>query len=364
MKKFYVYGALCAALVGATSCGGNEAPAVAEPAEEATAWSDVNAFDSNGTPQGSEVTNFGQNGQIVSVDKFTVDKETKTNYKTDHVIFQNGKPVYANNFRMDGSIEGHEVYTYDANGLLTEHLLETYSEGLKRIAPASRYVYTYDANGDVTSVKEQKTNPKGWSTVYEWEYAYDAQGRVTMRQDYTGDGKERKQSCQYTWRYMEGSNKVEQQDYFFYDLKQNKLKHDSKTQYEYNAKGQVEKTLVIRHKSTTKREDVKSRLITNKFNAAGQIVSVLQQKWNNGEQSWYEVGNSVFEYDAAGQLKLAVDNKFTMNKKGQQVLKTYSQVHTQGAPAEHPNVAPAAPVMNVKPVIDLEDKHLTSKEEE
>lgn len=364
MKSFYVFGAMCAALLGATSCGGNEQPVAVEPEEEPTAWSDAKAFDMNGTPQGSEVINFGQNGQIVSVDKFEIDVDTKQNYKADHIIYQNEKPVYTINYKADGSVVGHETYTYDESGKLTEHLLETYNDGLKRIAPASRYVYEYDAKGDVTSIKEQKVNPKGWSNVYEWNYQYDDQGRVIMRQDFNGDGKDRKQSCQQTWRYVAGSDKVEQIDLFFYDIKLGKLKHESKTQHEYNAKGQVVSTLVIRHKSTAKREDVKSRLITYKLNAAGQIASILVQKWNNGEQSWYEVGNSQYEYDAAGQLKKSTENKFAMNKKGQQILKGYHEVHTQGAPAEHPNVAPAVPSYVVKPVIDLQDKRMTSKEEE
>lgn len=364
MKKFYAYSALCVALIGATSCGGNDKPEVVAPAEEPTAWSDVNAFDMNGVSQGSEVTNYGQNAQVVSKDIFSIDKESNQNYKSSHIIYQNGKPVYADNLKLDGSVEGHEIYTYDESGKLTEHLIETYNDGLKRIAPYSRYIYEYNANGDVTSVKEQKTIPSGWANVYEWTYGYDDQNRVNMRMDYTGDGKERKQSCQQTWRYVDGTDKVEQVDLYFYDLKTSRLKHDSKTQYEYNANGQVVKTLVIRHKSTTKREDVKSRQITYKLNAAGQLVSVLTQKWNNGEQSWYEVGNSYCDYDNAGQLLRSVDNKFAMNKKGQQILKTYSEVHTQGAPADHPNVAPAVPSYVVKPVINLEDKRLTSKEEE
>ena len=154
MKKVYAYSALCVALIGATSCGGNEKPEVVAPTEEATAWSDVNAFDMNGVSQGSEVTNYGQNGQVVSMDIFSVDKEVNQNYKSAHVIYQNGKPAYTNNLKLDGSIEGHEIYTYDESGKIKEHLLETYSEGLKRIAPYQRYVYEYNENGDVTSIKE------------------------------------------------------------------------------------------------------------------------------------------------------------------------------------------------------------------
>ena len=359
MKKFFAFSAMCATLVAVSSCGGSEKNEVVEPAEEATVWSDVNAFDTNGEATGKEITNYGQTGQIVSVDKFSVDKATKEMVHTDHVIYQNGRPVYANALKPSGEVEGHELYTYNEQGQLTERVVETYSEGLKRIAPSSRYVYTYDANGDITSIKEQKKTPKDWATDYEWTYKYDEQGRLSGRADYTGDGKERKQGCQYGWSYEEGSNKVKQLDYYTFDLKTNKLKHDSKTRYEYTANGQVKRATVIRHKANQKRDDINSRLYTYEYNAAGQQTVWLEQKWNNGSSSWYEVSSGSKEYDAAGQLV-----KTTTVKNTNKGTKFYNEVHTQGAPADKPNVAPAEPAFNVKPVIDLEDKHLTSKEED
>lgn len=359
MKKFFAYSAMCATLVAATSCGGGEKNEVVEPVEEAAAWSDLNAFDTNGEATGKEVTNYGQNGQIVSVDKYSVDKQSKEMQQTDHIIYQNGKPALGKSLKNDGSVEGYERFVYNEKGELTEQVVETYSEGLKRIAPSSRYVYTYDANGDVTSIKEQKSTPKGWATSYEWTYTYDAQGRLSGRADYTGDGKERKQGCQYGWTYEEGSNKIKQMDYYTFDLKTNKLKHDSKTRYDYTAAGQVKKATLIRHKANQKRDDINSRLYTYEYNAAGQLTVFMEQKWNSGTESWYEVSSGSKEYDAAGQLVKATTIKNT--NKG---TKFMNEVHTQGAPADKPNVAPVAPVMNVKPEINLEDKHLTSKEED
>lgn len=359
MKKFLAFNAVCASLVLATSCGGGEAKEEPQIVEEAAAWSDVNAFDTNDVPTGSEITNYGQNGQIVSIERYTVDKETKESVKTEHVIYQNGKPALTNVLKADGSVEGHEIYNYDEKGLLAEKVIEDYVEGLKRIAPTTRYVYAYDANGDVTSIKEQKTNPKGWSTIYEWTYAYDAQGRITTRADYTGDGKDRKQSCMYNWAYEEGNNKVKQLDYFFFDLKTGKLRHDSKAHYTYNDAGQVTEELVIRHKNNLKREDIKSRKYEYTYNKAGQLIKIYESKWNNSVKEWAEVVSSYYEYDAAGQLKKYSSNKFTT--KG---AKFTHEVHTQGAPADKPNVAPAAPAFVVKPVINLEDKHLTSKDED
>ncbi|MBQ0056523.1 MAG: hypothetical protein KBT20_02600 [Bacteroidales bacterium] len=359
MKKFFALSAMCATLIAATSCGGGEKNEPVEPAEEPTVWSDINVFDTNGDETGKEVTNYGQDGKIVSVDKYTVDKESKQMVQTDHVIYQNGKPAFGKALRADASLEGRDLYTYNEQGLLTEEVVETYSEGLKRIAPAQRFVYAYDANGDVTSIKEQKAVPNGWATEYEWTYTYDAQGRLTGRADYTGDGKDRKQSCQYGWSYEDGSNKIKQLDYFTFDLKQQKLKHDSKTRYTYNAAGQVETATVIRHKANQKRDDINSRLITNRYNAAGQLLNVIEQKWNNGSSSWYEVASSNYEYDEAGQL-----TRYASIKNTNKGVKVYNQVHTLNAPAGQLNVAPAAEALVVKPVINLDDKHATSKDEE
>ncbi|MCR5394985.1 MAG: hypothetical protein K6E86_06305 [Bacteroidales bacterium] len=361
MKKFFAYSALCATLVAATSCGGNEVKEVPEPVEEPTAWTDVNAFDTNDVPTGSEVTNYGQNGQIVSVDKYMIDKETKKNLHTDHIIYQNGKPAFGKVLKEDGSVEGREIFTYDEKGLLKEQLIETYSEGLKRIAPSMRYVYTYDANGDVTSIKEQKTAPapKGWTTEYEWTYTYDDKARVSGRADFTGEDKERKQSCKYMWTYEEGSNKIKHMDYFLFDLKLGKLKHDSKIEFKYNDAGRVTQKLIIRHKNNLKRDPINSRRYSYEYNAAGQVKSIYEEKWNNSVKEWAEVCNTLMDYDKAGQLVKWSSNKYTT--KGP---KFQHEVHTQGAPAETPNVAPAGEVYPIKPVINLDDKNATSNEED
>ncbi len=358
MKKIIAFSAMCASLVAMSSCGGEAKNEVVEPVEEAAAWSDINDFDTGGEPTGSEVTNFGQDGKIVSVDRFTVDKATKQKVQTDHIIYQNGKPAFGKSFRTDGSVEGHDIFTYNEKGQLVEEVIETYSEGLKRIAPSKRYVYTYDANDDVTSIKEQKSTPKGWATDYEWTYTYDAQGRLTGRADFTGDGKDRKQGCMYDWSYAD-ENKIEKHNYYTFDLKQGRLKHDSRTEFTYDANGRIKTATVIRHKANKKRDEIKSKLYTYKYNDAGQITLIFEQKWNNGASEWYELSNVTREYDAAGQLTKQVTVKNT--NKG---TRFYNEVHTQGAPAEHPNVAPAAPVYNVKPELNLEDKHLTSADEE
>lgn len=358
MNKFIAFSALSTGLMVLASCGGSNNE-VAEPVEEATAWSVTGDFDTNGEATGREITNYGVDGKVVSVDVFTADKTTKELVKTDHIIYQNGKPAFGKALKPDGTVEGRDIYTYDEKGNVTEEVVETYSEGLKRIAPIKRYVYTYDANGDVTSIKEQSDTPKGWATDYEWTYNYDAQARLTSRADYTGEGKERTQSCQYTWSYQEGCNKIKQLDFFTFDIKQQKLKHDSKTFYEYNAAGQVTEAKVVRHKNTQKREDINSRLFTYEYNAAGQTTSIQEQKWNNTTKTWYEVTSTSFEYDNAGQL---VRKQFI--KSTNRGMKFMTDVYVQDSTATAPVVAPAAPALVVKPVINLEGKHLTSVEED
>lgn len=360
MKKILAYSAMCATLVAASSCGGGEKNEVVEPVEEATVWSDVNTMDTNGEMTGSEVTNYGANGQIVSVDKFAVDKTSKESVKTEHIIYQNGKPALGKYLKEDGTVEGKDVYTYNEQGALSVMENSTYSEALQRIAPSMRYLYTYDANGNVTSVKEQKSTPRGWVNAYEWTYEYDPNGRLAVRADFTGDekNKDRKQSCKYMWEYSD-DNKITKHDYFTFDLKMGKLKHDSKYQYKYNDAGQIVEILVIRHKSNAKRDDINSRLFKFEYNKLGQQTVIFEQKWNNGTSSWYEVSSGSKEYDANGQLVKATSVKNT--NKG---TKFYNEVHTFNGTPTQPLVAPVTPGYIVKPEIDLSDKHLTSKEEE
>jgi len=358
MQKYYALSALSVAMVALSSCGGESKQEEAAPAEEATVWSSKMTYLVDEKTKSEDVTNYGANDQIVSIDKYNADKETGQLILSEHIIYQNGKPFYSNVFDEKATVIGHNVFSYNEAGLLTTEVVETYVEGAKKVTPSQRYVYEYNANGDVISVKEQHTIPSGWATDYEWIYSYDAQQRLSMRQDYNGDGKERKQSCQYLYKYKEGSNQYEQVDYYFYDLKAQKLRHDSKTRYEYTKEGYVKQETVIRHKANAKRDDINSRLISYSYNAAGQQIYRLEQKWNNSEKKWYEVKTFKSDYNKEGQLVETLEAYYTT--KG---LKLRKEVYSP-APEGKSLKAATAPTEQIKPIINVDDKHKTSKEED
>lgn len=358
MQKNYSLFALLAA-AALCSCGGESKNESAAPAEEPVAWSVESMFLANEVAKSKEVTNYGENDQIVSVDKYSIDKATKAETLTEHVIYQNGKAAYSNVFETDGTIIGHSKFTYNEAGDIVSEEIENYVESLKRIALTKRYAYEYNENGDVKVVKEQNAAPNGgWTNDYEWVYTYDAQGRITMRQDFNYKGKDRKQSCQYGYTYKEGSNQLDIVDYLFYDLKTSRLRHDSKTHYTYDKNGRVKSELVERHKANAKRDLVNSRLFTYNYNEAGQLSSSIEQKWFATDKKWQDVRTYELLYSEEGQLLSRVE-AFYSNRG----LRINKDVYSP-APAGRKLVAPAAPVESVKPVVDVDDKHKTDKNEE
>lgn len=358
MKKSYFFSAICLSAAFLSSCGGEAKQEQTAPAEAPVVWSNEMTYSANEVVKSKEVTNFGENDEVVSVDKYSIDKATNELVLAEHVIYQNGKPVYSNVLESNGTVIGHNVYTYNEAGNLTLEVVETYVEGLKRVAPSQRYVYEYNENGDVTVVKEQHTIPNGWATDYEWQYGYDAQQRLISRQDFNGDGKERKQSCQYGYSYKEGTNQLAQVDYYVYDLKTQRLRHDSKMRYEYTKEGRIKSETVIRHKANKTRDDINSRLITYTYTAAGQLDTRVEQKWNNTEKKWYDVRTAGCEYSESGQLLQNLETLYT--NKGLRINKEiYAPV-----PEGKSLVAPSVPVEQVKPVVDVDDKHKTSKDED
>lgn len=355
-KNLFLLGTIGAGLLLA-SCGGEAKNETPEPAEAPTAWSVVETIVNTGDTLNRVVNNYAEDGSVASVETYTYDKVLKLLYKSEHMIYANGKPVFGKSFNEKGAQDGTNIYTYNEDGTLKEQVISVYNEGLARIAPQTKYVYTYDANADVTSVKELKMGIKNWETIYEWEYSYDDQHRLAGRMDYTGEGKERTQSCQYSWTYQEGSNQVKQEDYFVFDLKGGRLKHDSKFVYTYDKNGRVINCLQIRHKRNKKRDDINSRQWTYAYNAAGQLTKNLEEKWNNKDSKWFEVSLTTYEYDADGQM--VQNQKLYHTNKGERYL-----VSEFENAAGHVVAAPASEVEPIKPTLNLDDKKRTSVEEE
>lgn len=360
MKKILFASALCATLFATYSCGGGSEKAEAtEPAPDAVVWADTMTFEVGYLGNANnkiyvDVQGYGADGKLALVDKFEM-KDGKC-LKIGQIIYKNGQPVYGKDFEGD-KIVGTDVFTYDANGNLTEEVQSVWDSERNKVEPSVKYAYTYDANGNVTAIKESTYANLRWNPGYEWTYIYDEQGRVTERKDYTSDSGDRRNSCWYTYKWN-GQNQLEQLDFYFYDIKKGKLKHDSKTLYTYNAAGQVTEETVMRHKNTTKREDVNSRLYIKEYNDKGQLTAEATQRWRNN--TWNAQDNKIYTYDEAGRLKEAQFISAIQTNKGMHMDKTtYSYPAGSKTPA-----AAAAPAPSVKPVINLEDKHLTTPEDE
>lgn len=356
-KNLFILSTIGASMLLA-SCGKeakNENPA---PAEAPVAYSVVENITNTGAPLGKEVKNYTEEGVIASVETHTYDKDAQKMYESEHLIYVDGKATYGTFYKVTGEQEGTDIYTYNENGLLKEQVISMYNEGLARIAPLTKYQYEYSANGDITSVKELKMGIKNWETVYEWTYQYDAQNRVVMRMDYTGEGKNRTQSCQNIWKYKEGSNQIAQEDYSVYDLKGGRLKHMFKYNYVYDKNGRITTRIRISHMLDKKRTERNSFQWTYIYNAAGQLTKMIEQKWNQKESKWFEASSTTqYEYDAEGQM--VQHQRFYNTNKGERFL-----VSEFENPAGHVVVAPAGEVEPTKPTIDLEDKKKTSVDDE
>lgn len=360
MKKALLYSAVCAAMFA--SCAGEKQETTAEPQADAIAWSDTVKYENNlrGGLQGYDVQGYNAEGQLAQVEAFEV-KDGKS-VRISTIIYKDGKPAYGKDWEGE-NVVGTDVWTYDANGNIAEEVQSQFVPEKQKIEPTTKYTYTYDAQGNLTTIVEAGFANLRYTDAYEWTYTYDEQGRLTDRKDYTFDGGTRKQANWYTFKYND-KNQLVEKDYYYYDLKTNKLRHDAKTEYAYNEAGQEVKATLIRHKNNQKRDPINSRLYTKEYNEAGQITYDGEQRWasseNNGKGGWATSTHSTsFEYDADGRL--VKKTEITNTNKG---LRMVSDLIVYGTPAAQVKPTPATPGATIKPVVNLQDKNKTSKEEE
>lgn len=360
MKHALVYGAVCAAMLA--SCGGEKKEFAAEPQADPIAWTDTVKFENNlrGGLQGYDVKGYNAAGELALVETYDV-KDGKATLSTT-VIYQNGKPAYGKDWEGQ-NVVGTDVWTYTPDGKLAEEVQSQLIAEKQKIEPIVKYTYTYDAQGNLTNIVEADYANLRYTDVYEWTYTYDDQGRLSDRKDYTFDGSTRKQANWYQFKYND-KNLLESKDYYYFDLKTNKLRHDAKTEYTYNDAGQELTSTLIRHKNNQKRDPINSRLYTKEYNEAGQITYDGEQRWssseNGGKGGWASSTHSTsFKYDAQGRLVEKSD--ITQTNKG---LRMISELTSYGTPADKVKPTPAAPAATTKPVVNLQDKNKTSKDED
>ena len=152
-----------------------------------------------------------------------------------------------------------------------------------------------------------------------------------------------------------------------FDVKQGRQKHDSKTTYEYNTQGRLQKASVERHKNTRKREPILSRVYNYDYNAQGQLTYFDRQKWTPKTKSFVGEFSTNKAYDEKGRLVSSFSLSITRPKTESQAL-TYSYPAEAKATSvcEAAKVAFFVPVKDGKPVVDVTEanKSLTELEDE
>lgn len=365
MKKIFGYGVVCTTLLVAASCGEKKSNEVAVPTADPVAYTDtVRHTNGKGVYNFMEVRGYNAQGEVTVIDGYTV-KDGKGEIFSEQTIYQNGLPVYVKSVDENGNLTGEEISTC-TDGRITETLVKEFNIEKQKMQDKSKVVYSYDANGNVISILESVCENLHWNNAYEWTYAYDEQDRVNDRKDYTyTDG--RKQSRWELYAYDE-QGRLSVYDYYFFDIRKGRQKHDSKTTYFYNAAGLLEKAVVERHKNTLKREPVKSREYIYDYNDKGQLTYFARQKYTVSTKSLNNEFSINNLFDEQGRL-VQRNSISLVRPKTESSYIAYS--YSDGAVnptsvAESGKTSFFIPVTDGKPVINLTEanKSLTEMEDE
>jgi hypothetical protein len=362
MKRVLEYGTLCATVLLASACGEKKAAEPVAPEADAVASADtVRITNGKGVYYFMEVKGYNAQGELAVVDGYNVAADGATTY-AEQTIYQGGHKAYAKSVDAQGNLTGEEQYTYNGDQI-AEVLTREFSDEKQKMLDKSKVSYTYDANGNVTSIIEQVCENLHWSNSYEWDYTYNEQGQVTERKDYAyGTDKERKQSRWETYEYDE-QGRLSTYDLFVFDQKKGKQKHDAKTTYTYNEQGLVTEAVMERHKSTLKRESVKSRVFTFDYNEKGQLSYFANQKWKESDKSLTTQFSTNNTYDE--QYRLVQQNNISQVKPqtGSSFYAiSYGSAVKETPAAETRQVDLFIPAVGGKPVVDLSEGNRTLTE--
>ncbi len=365
MKRVIGYGALCATAILATACGEKKAAEEAAPTAEAVAYADTVRFtNGKGVYFFKEVKGYNAQGVLAVVDGYNVAADGTETY-AEQTIYQNGHKVYVKSVDAKGNLTGEETYTYDGDKL-TQSLAREFSDEKQKMLDKTKIEYTYDANNNIVKILESTCENLHWGDTYEWTYAYDEQGRVNDRKDFAYGAEGRKQSRWETYAY-DDQNRLATYDLYIFDMKKGRQKHDAKATYSYNAGGQITEAVIERHKSTLKRESVKSRVYMFDYNDRGQLTYFANQKYREADKSLTTQFSTNNTYDEQGRL---VQQNNISQTKPQTGSSYYAFTYGGGAQAtpaaDTYDVALFVPARGGKPVINVseENKTLTEPKDE
>ncbi len=367
MKKVFGLSAICLTTALLSSCGAKQETTPAVPAAEAVAWSDTLRY-VNGKYEYNclEIRGYNAEGKLAVVDIYDVkdNKETLAEQK----IYQGGLLAYVKGLDEKGAVNHEETYVY-TDGRLTEVLTKDFDVERQKMMESAKLVYKYNEQQDIASIKETVCKNLRWMDSYEWTYTYK-DGKVVDRKDFAyeevNSKMERKQSRWELYEYNE-NGQLQTYNFYFYDVKQGRQKHDSKTSYEYNKKGQLIKASVERHKNTRKREPILSRIYNFDYNEAGQLTYFDRQKYSaktKQQTGEFATNNS---YDEQGRLLLSQSLSITRPKTESVTISyTYPAEAKATTLCEANKVNYFVPVRDGKPVVDVTEnnKTLTELEDE
>jgi hypothetical protein len=362
MKRVLGYGTICATVILASACGEKKAAEPTAPEAEAVAYADtVRITNGKGVYYFMEVKGYNAQGELAVVDGYNVAADGATTY-AEQTIYQAGKKAYAKSVDAQGNLTGEEVYTYNGDQI-AEALTREFSDEKQKMLDKSKVTYTYDANGNVTAVIEEVCENLHWNKSYEWNYTYNEQGQVVDRKDFAyGAANDRKQSRWETYEY-DDQGRLTTYDLFVFDQKKGKQKHDSKTAYTYNDKNQLTEAVMERHKSTMKRESVKSRVFSFDYNENGQLTYFANQKWKEADKSLTTQFSTNNTYDEQGRITQQNNISQIRPQTGSSYYAyTYGGAVKQTPTCQTNKVDLFIPAIAGKPVIDLSEGNRTLTE--
>jgi hypothetical protein len=199
--------------------------------------------------------------------------------------------------------------SYDQNGLLKESWFEEdfYTPGEK-----AEYSYTFDSENRLTKKKGYEPGIMYMSSItgamgknVDYSYEYDSNGNLEkLRVNYDYDDKYNADySCQTTFQYPEKSVIVSITNII--DPLANSL--GSGIEYQFNSKGNIEKTINFYNVSATERRIISETLFTYDAKKAPYNFEPLPSSKNNVLKKTI----TVYNYDEAGNQSIAYTSAYS-----------------------------------------------------
>lgn len=227
---------------------------------------------------------------------FVFFESVRTNYDYDADTNKTEAIRQVNNAGIWGNIIRYQ-YTYDANGLLTQIIFQTWDFGNSVFLDATRSNYVYNANNQILEIIEQNWNfgASTWDNSIRTLNVYDANNLLIESENQNWDGTNWANNLKdiFTYDLLERISKR-------YNLYWAGFQYDSSGQfvYTYNLDDSVTQIYGLTYTGLGWDQSTQENF---SFNVLGQRDSSNSQYWDGGVNAWFGFYNSYY-YDANGNL--------------------------------------------------------------